>query len=138
LAPAGRLTKLLLRDRVTYIEVPSRYSRSIVEEKLEVVTPAFIVVSTGPGRLKLVGELDMDGVPVLRALLAGLEGDIEIDCSGLTFIDCAGLRVLEVARRSCEVAGVRLSLVAPPRCVTRWLVVAGLGGFFGIRDSLGS
>jgi anti-anti-sigma factor len=52
---------------------------------------AFEVIETGPRRVRLVGELDLAGVAEVRAHLARLDGDIEVDCSGLTFIDCSGL-----------------------------------------------
>ena len=70
----------------------------------------------------------------MRAVLADVEGDIEMDCSGLTFIDCAGLRVLEETQQACAAAGARLCLVAPSRCVTRLLDLVGLDGFFDMRD----
>lgn len=63
-----------------------------------------------------------------------MHGDIEIDCSGLTFIDCYGLRVLQEVQRACETAGVRLRLVAPSWCLTRLVDLAGLDGFFDIGD----
>jgi anti-anti-sigma factor len=93
------------------------------------------VARSGGGRLRLVGELDIAGVPPLRALLAGVDGDIEIDCSELTFIDCAGLSVLQETQRACETAGVRLLLVRPSRCLTRLLDLFGLDGFFDVCDA---
>lgn len=86
----------------------------------------------------MAGELDLAGVPALRAMLADVDGDIELDCSGLTFIDCAGLRVLEETQRACEPEGVHLYLIAPSRCVTRLLDLAGLNGFFDVRDASNS
>jgi anti-anti-sigma factor len=85
--------------------------------------------------LRLIGELDLAGIPALQAELTDMEGDIELDCSTLTFIDCAGLRVLQEAKRACETAGVRLCLIAPSRCVTRLVDLAGLDGFFDVRDT---
>jgi anti-anti-sigma factor len=86
----------------------------------------------------LVGELDLAAGPTLRALLADIDGDIEIDCSGLTFIDCSGLRVLQEVQRACEAAGVRLLLMAPSRCVIRLVELLGLDGIFDVRDGLSS
>jgi anti-sigma B factor antagonist len=120
------------------MEVRSRYYETTFEVRSELLSPAFLAVIAGQGRFKLVGELDMASAPGLRALLSGAEGDIEIDCSGLTFIDCAGLRVLEAAQHACQVAGIRMSLTAPPQCVTRWLALAGLDGIFDVPDGSGS
>jgi anti-anti-sigma factor len=96
--------------------------------------PGLLVARGGGGRLRLAGELDIAGVGALRALLAGVDGDIEIDCSGLTFIDCAGLTVLQDTQRACETAGVRLLLIGPSRCLTRLLDLFGLDGFFDVSD----
>ena len=106
-----------------------------MEESPECLAPGLLVARRSGGRLRLVGELDIAGVPALRALLASVDGDIEIDCSGLTFIDCAGLRVLQETQRACETAGARLLLIAPSRCVTRLLDLFGLDGFFDVCDA---
>jgi anti-anti-sigma factor len=82
----------------------------------------------------LIGELDMAAFPALGALLAHADDDIELDCSGLTFIDCAGLQWLKQVRRACEAGGVRLTLISPSPCLTRLLDLVGLDGFFDVRD----
>jgi anti-sigma B factor antagonist len=97
-----------------------------------------VAAASGGRRLRLVGELDLEGVPAVRALLANVDGDIEIDCSGLTFIDCSGLRVLMEAQHACEAAGVRLCLVAPARCLTRLVDQVGLDGVFAVREGQAS
>jgi anti-anti-sigma factor len=116
------------------MEVSYRYDQPIVERGRGALFPALLVATGGGGRLRLAGELDIAGVPALRALLADVGGDVELDCSELTFIDCAGLRVLQETRHACEAAGVRLCLIAPSRCVTRLLDLAGMDGFFDVRD----
>jgi anti-anti-sigma factor len=94
----------------------------------------FLVARAGTGQLRLLGELDIAGVPAVRAELAGSDGDVEIDCSGLTFIACSGLKVLVDAYRTCQAQGVRLSLIAPSACVIRLLDLTELNGFFDIRQ----
>jgi anti-anti-sigma factor len=66
-----------------------------------------------PG-LVLVGELDIATAPALDAALAGLSGDVIVDCADLEFIDSAGFYCLDrgynsaVARQSTfEVSGFR-------------------------------
>jgi anti-anti-sigma regulatory factor len=53
-------------------------------------SPGFEVFALG-GCLRLVGELDVAALPALHAALdEGAGKDIILDCSELTFIDCAG------------------------------------------------
>ena len=61
--------------------------------------PWLEVEHAGPQRLCLTGELDMAGVPDVRVRLVAMSEDVELDCSGLTFIDASGLRVLVAAHR---------------------------------------
>jgi anti-anti-sigma factor len=92
------------------------------------------VAAVGGGVFRLVGELDIAGVPPLRAMLTDADRYVELDCSGLTFIDCSGLRVLQEMRLACDDAGGNLCLIAPPRCLTKLLQLAGFDGFFDIRE----
>jgi stage II sporulation protein AA (anti-sigma F factor antagonist) len=96
------------------------------------------VEEAGRGRLRLVGELDFASAPQLRGGLAALDGDVELDCSGVTFIDCAGLGVLEERQRACQAAGVRMYLVDPSPCVTTLVALVGLDGCFALRSGLDS
>jgi anti-anti-sigma factor len=115
------------------MEVSYKSCRPISQEPPDRSPSTFLTEVGRDGVLRLLGELDVAGVPALQAALAEVDRDIQIDCSGLTFIDCAGLRVLEETQRACENAGARLYLIAPPRCVTRLLDLAGLEGFFEVR-----
>ncbi len=95
---------------------------------------AFRAVAAGAGAMRLVGELDLAGVPGVEVALAGVDGDLVIDCSGLTFIDCAGLRVLLGAHQAREAAGAHLILVDPAPCLTRLLELAQLDTVFTVRS----
>ena len=53
----------------------------------------FVVVQERPGKLRLLGELDLAGVPEVWARLEGVNVDVELDGAGLTFIDASGLRL---------------------------------------------
>ena len=86
-----------------------------------------------PGALSLVGELDMVEVPHLRARLAEFDGDVEIDCSGVSFIDSCGLQLFVDVHRACEARGGKLSIVAPSPCVTRIFEMTRLDELFRIR-----
>ena len=45
-----------------------------------------------------MGELDAVGVPAVWARLVGVDGDVELDCAGLTFIDASGVRLFVALR----------------------------------------
>lgn len=74
----------------------------------------------------MVGELDLAAAPVLCAALAGCDGDIELDCSELTFIDAAGIGALLAVYKACGRRGAKLSIANPSRPLLR---LADLGGF---------
>ena len=75
----------------------------------------------------------MAGVPEVRARVASMTGDVELDCSGLTFLDASGLRVLVAAHSDCEARGAMLTIVDPSRCVVRLLALTGLDAVLGGR-----
>ena len=80
-----------------------------------------------PGSLRLRGELDAAGVPAVWPRLVGLDGDVELDCAGLTFIDASGVRLFVAVRAACQARGARLSIVNPSSCVIRVVGLTGLG-----------
>jgi anti-sigma B factor antagonist len=84
------------------------------------------IIESGPSRWALVGELDMAGAPELAGQLAGCDGDVVLDCSGLTFVDASGLDVFVRIRTACESRGVRFALVKPSRCLLRLLKITGM------------
>lgn len=89
--------------------------------------------SLPPIRLRLSGELDLAAAPELERQLRKLDGDISIDCAGLTFIDLCGLRPLFSAHWRCIDRGTRLVLVDPPPCLTRLLMLTDLGTVFELQ-----
>jgi anti-anti-sigma factor len=88
-----------------------------------------------PAVVRLVGELDMAGVPQLESVLAGLDGDVECDCSGLDFIDAAGLRALGKAHDGCAARGCTLVLVDPSPAVESLLRIVELDRLLLIRPA---
>lgn len=90
----------------------------------------FRVVERGPSRLALLGELDVAGVPDLEEQLASCDGDVVLDCSGLTFVDASGVGSFVRARNACLKRGVTFALVEPSACVVRVLAVTGLDAVF--------
>jgi len=84
------------------------------------------VARDGVGRLRLVGELDVSEVPRVRACLDGADSDVELDCSGLRFIDAAGLGLFVQLDAECRARRAKLLIISPARCVTRLLELTGL------------
>lgn len=92
--------------------------------------PPIRVVKSGPSQLAVIGELDLASVPELEAELAACDGDVALDCSGLTFVDASGLRLFVRIRKDCENRGMKFTLVEPSRCLARLLSITGLDSLF--------
>ena len=84
------------------------------------------VTGFSPTVVHVSGELDVATAPRLRACLASIDGDIIIDCSGLEFVDAAGLSVFVSCRSRCERAGAKFVLEEPSELLIRVLCITGL------------
>jgi anti-anti-sigma factor len=79
-------------------------------------------VATTPGGGPAVqGELDLGSAPALEAFLANLDGDHEVDLSGVTFFDSSALRVFLTIRRR----NAKLRIVNPSESVLTVLEITG-------------
>ena len=87
----------------------------------------------GPAVVRLTGELDLAGAPKLRSALAGLDGDVELECSGLDFIDGAGLWAVLQGHEACGARGAKLVMVNPSPAVDRLLSIVELDTVLLIR-----
>ena len=92
-------------------------------------------------RVKLVGDLDCATAPRLREVVAGLNSaraqEVELDLTGLTFLDLQGVRMLVEVRRTVEQAGGHLRLHGAGS-QPRWLArLVGLENFLDIDDGDG-
>ena len=77
----------------------------------------------------LVGELDLASAPLADARLRDASTDadlVALDLSALSFMDCAGLRVLLAADARQRNTGGRLVIVSSSRQVQRLLDLAGV------------
>lgn len=89
----------------------------------------------------VAGEVDTVGGPVLAGRLAELLASpdvraVELDLSGVTFLDSAGLTVLVGAHRTAQRAGQVLRLrCGTGRAVLRPLQITGLAGVLTIVDA---
>jgi len=87
-----------------------------------------------PNTASLVGELDMVGVGLFLDTLAQIDGDVDVDCSELEFIDAAGLRALLDARNRCASRGAQLVVVNPRPFLLRLLKIVELDTLLDIRN----
>jgi anti-anti-sigma factor len=85
-----------------------------------------------PVLVTLVGELDLSTAPLLRDCFTRVEGDVEVDCSGLDSVDGQGLAVIVAARARSEPDG-SFVLVEPATCLLKLLRITGLDATFEIR-----
>lgn len=82
------------------------------------------------------GEVDIATAPLLRAVLDGVYAAVphrvEIDLSGVAFLDSQALTTLIAARRRLAARGAALVLRAPSRPVVRVLAASGLDRVFDL------
>jgi anti-anti-sigma factor len=83
-------------------------------------------MASRPTVVTLVGELDLSTVPLLRQCFAHIDGDIDVDCSGLDHVDPRGLGILVSASERCERADAKFVLVDPTGAMLRLLRISGL------------
>ncbi len=83
----------------------------------------------------LTGELDVATVPALRSFLLGLQGDVDVNCLGLSFIDSAGIGVFAAYHRAQRDAGRHLRLRNVTHGCYRILQMAGLTDLLDIEQA---
>ncbi|MBW6436369.1 STAS domain-containing protein [Actinoplanes hulinensis] len=97
-------------------------------------------VATAPERrvrLRVRGDLDRHTTHVLMAAVAdsfvgGAVAEVELDLSGLTFVDAVGVRCLLACREAADAAGVAMVLCDPAPTVVRVLEAMGLLARLGV------
>lgn len=107
--------------------------------------PVLDIHITGSGTVAVAvrGELDMHHAPRLRAALTALinRGDvveIDIDLSGVTFLDATGVGTIIVAHRIATNVRVRLRLTAVSPLTDRLLTLAGAEALLPARRPIRS
>ena len=92
-----------------------------------------------PGRIKFHGEMDLASSPdlgrLIEAQLAGAARRLELDLSGVEFIDSNGLHALIHAHQYATARGSQLVLVAPSSAVRRLLELTGCDKILTTMDS---
>ncbi|MCU1391914.1 MAG: anti-sigma factor antagonist [Ilumatobacteraceae bacterium] len=87
--------------------------------------PPFSYHRDDAGRIVVVGDIDLASADAFRPVLLASGDPIELDLSGVGFMDSSGVNVLLLARR---VRPVRITVASP--AVTRVLAVLGLTDTF--------
>jgi len=92
-------------------------------------------VSSDRSVVRIVGEIDLDTAPRLRRVLERAvpdsSGDLLVDLSGVTFMDCSGLAPLLEAKNRLK---SRLTLHGVPQRVLELLRLTDLQAVFGVID----
>ena len=100
-----------------------------------------IGANDGACAVTVVGDLDSIGAPVRSSCLEQLFDHpdvraVELDLTGVTFLDAAGLTALARAHRSAERTGQALRMrCGTGRAVLRPLQLTGLAGRFTLLDA---
>jgi anti-anti-sigma factor len=84
------------------------------------------VVPGTPHVVKLLGELDLATAAQLRGELRPLDGDVELDFAGLTFLDSSGMNALVDVHRDREARGHHLVIRGASEIVLRALTITRL------------
>jgi anti-sigma B factor antagonist len=91
--------------------------------------------------IQVGGEIDLATGPQLQAVLVELVDrgchQLIVDLERVSFLDCAGIRVLVDALRRVQEHGGSLKLVRPRPLVWRVLTLTGMTTVFPIHTSLG-
>lgn len=82
--------------------------------------------TVGPVRFRCVGELDMAHAPEVSEALGGVDDDIVVDCSELSFLDSAGIGALIAQQARVQGGGHRITLVHLEGQPRRTLELSGL------------
>jgi stage II sporulation protein AA (anti-sigma F factor antagonist) len=82
----------------------------------------------GQHTVRTVGELDLATAPELEAVLSRLDSPraLTLDLSGLTFMDCRGLRSVLSVGKACEKPVCRFKLIQGQAQVRRLFELTGL------------
>jgi anti-anti-sigma factor len=85
-----------------------------------------------PTTVTVVGDLDLANAPVLRACFASVDGHVDVECSGLGFVDREGLGVLTSTQARTDADFV---FVEPSRSLVRLLRATGLDASLEFRPA---
>jgi anti-sigma B factor antagonist len=83
----------------------------------------------------VVGEIDAHTAPdISEAVAQATSPSLEIDLSGVDFVDSSGLRALIEAHQRFEASGGSLTLVRPSAVVARLFDISGVGDYLNVSE----
>ena len=92
---------------------------------------AITITATG---FAVSGEIDAHTASAIGQALdrSNRDGAVELDLSGVEFVDSSGLRALIEAHQRFEANGASLTLVRPSPAVVRLFEISGVGDYFNV------
>ncbi|CUR59942.1 putative Anti-sigma-B factor antagonist [metagenome] len=76
--------------------------------------------------VEAVGEIDLQGIPLLRQHLGDVPPHLLFDLSGVTFMDASGLGVLSLSLRAARLAGGSVRIAGASAQIRAMLASTGL------------
>ena len=93
-----------------------------------------LAISPAEGGLSASGEIDAHTAPTLAAAIDAAGPKVDLDLSGVEFVDSSGLRVLIDAHQRLADAGGGLRLTSLSEPVRRLLEISGVSEYLGVDD----
>ena len=94
-----------------------------------------LAISSTEAGLAATGEIDAHTAPALAAAIEAAGPDVQLDLSGVEFVDSSGLRVLIDSHQRLAEAGGGLRLTALSDPVRRLLEISGVSEYLGVEDT---
>lgn len=95
--------------------------------------PSLSIAQTDGG-IAVSGEIDAHTAPRVTDAIEAFDGPVlDLDMSGVNFVDSSGLRVLVQAHQRLAGAGRELRLVAASPAVKRLLEISGVDEYLDVR-----
>lgn len=93
-----------------------------------------LAISPTEAGLSASGEIDAHTAPTLAAAIDAAGPEVDLDLSGVEFVDSSGLRVLIDAHQRLADAGGGLRLTKLSEPVRRLLEISGVSDYLGVHD----
>lgn len=93
-----------------------------------------LTISSTDAGLSASGEVDAHTAPTLAAAIDAAGPSVDLDLSGVGFVDSSGLRVLIDAHQRLAEAGGALRLTGVSDAVRRLLEISGVTEYLDVAD----